>query len=1305
MAAHLAHFHNPRGVAVDRDGNVYVGDTGSDTVRKITAGQVSTLAGSSGQEGYVDATGTAARFHSLFGVAVDESGNVYVADSSNSVIRKVTSAGEVSTVAASVGFYLPDGVAVAASGNVYASSGSTIRRISSAGEAIILAGNDQSLGDDDGVGTAALFFEPKGLSVDGDGNVFVADSQNHSIRKITSARVVTTLAGSAGFLSNAGSVDGTGAAARFSAPVGVALDGGGNVYVADADNSSIRKITSAGVVSTLAGAPRFTGSTDDVGPAARFYNPRAVVVDGSGNVFVADTGNHTIRKITAAGEVSTLAGTAGSAGSLDGPLSTALFNQPYGVAIDASGTLYVADAGNNTIRKITGGVVSTLAGTAGSQGSADGPGNAALFYYPQSLAVDGIGNVFVADTNNHTLRKITSSGQVSTVAGLAGWEENRNGTGTGARFSYPQGVAVDGIGNVYVSGSYYLVRKMSTAGVVTTIGGLAEVVGNEPGVGAVARFFYPTGIAVAANGRVYVADYLNENVSVGIPEPDVTVEAPAGTPLTNGASTVNYGLLAIGAGEVRSFTVRNDGANDLQKLAVTIDGLPTGNAPGDFAVTTPLGATSLAAGESTTVTVTFTASAAGPRSATLHLASNDPDEPSFTVALRGSGADPAAPNAIISTGPAAFTNSTSAGFLFTTAGGAAGVTFEGRLDGGDYAPMTNPFTLSGLAPGAHTYSVRALSAAGYPALNFTTRSWTIDLVPPVITSVPADVVIPTDTLDGEQFVFGAATATDNLGPPTVTYSKVGSLYPVGTTVVIVTATDIAGNITTASFKVTVRLNHLIHTPLLVQGVARVPGHGTVAGPPEDGKLTSFGVPAIDDDGNVAFLAQWTAAGPPQSQGSGLFTPTTCVAQIGGAAGPFGVTFKTLGDPVIARGRIAFLATLAGVPAAKADSVWSGPPASVALVAQAGDTAPEAVAVEGESVAIFAQLAGGTGAQKATAANDYGLWLKDATHPLRLVLREGQVVGTRTINTLTTFAVGAGSPGQGRGWLTQTGSFGPRVLALAFFTGTDKAQAVLGVGFGGGVGVLAQNKPGGPLPDIAGATFASFGLPAINPDGKSAFLASLAVTPGGPATVANARGLFVDYGNPTYTKIARVTETAPASGTTFSLLKDPVLAGDNAIAFPATLKATTTVKGFATTTLWWKTNYGSLQLLAQGGPRPAGKPIPGLPIAAQWTSFPSLAIAADRGPIFSATLLAGKGNVTAASANGVWATDYAGIVRLLFRTGIANAIVAGKTLKSFTLLKTAVGSVGVTRSFNNVGQLVWLATFTDGTTALITTDIP
>ncbi|MCH1463187.1 MAG: hypothetical protein L7U46_04820, partial [Candidatus Nanopelagicales bacterium] len=217
---------------------------------------------------------------------------------------------------------------------------------------------------------------------------------------------VTTFAGGA-----QGSADGTGADARFNSPPGVAVDGGGNVYVADYNNHTIRKITPAGVVTTLAGTAGSSGSADGTGADARFYYPWGVAVDGDGNVYVADENNHAIRKITPAGVVTTLAGTAESSGSTDGTGADARFNRPHGVAVDGDGNVYVADGVNHTIRKITpAGVVTTLAGAARQNGFSDGRGPLARFNYPQGVAVDGDGNVYVADYNNHAIRKVTPAG-------------------------------------------------------------------------------------------------------------------------------------------------------------------------------------------------------------------------------------------------------------------------------------------------------------------------------------------------------------------------------------------------------------------------------------------------------------------------------------------------------------------------------------------------------------------------------------------------------------------------------------------------------------------------------------------------------------------------------------------------------------------------------------------------------------------------------------------------------------------------------------------------------------------------------
>lgn len=253
----------------------------------------------------------------------------------------------------------------------------------------------------DGTGSAASFFHPKGVAVDANGNVYVADTENNEIRKITPGGVVTTLAGS----NASGSADGIGPAASFRYPSDIAVDASSNVYVADTGNNEIRKITPAGIVTTLAGTTA-KGSADGVGNAASFYGPYGVAVDANGNVYVADRSNHEIRKVTPGGVVTTLAGST-TMGSADGVGNAAAFAGPSGVEVDAAGNVYVADSGNFEIRKITpAGIVTTLAGST-TQGTADGIGPAASFNLPWGLAVDASGNVYVADHSNNMIRKIT----------------------------------------------------------------------------------------------------------------------------------------------------------------------------------------------------------------------------------------------------------------------------------------------------------------------------------------------------------------------------------------------------------------------------------------------------------------------------------------------------------------------------------------------------------------------------------------------------------------------------------------------------------------------------------------------------------------------------------------------------------------------------------------------------------------------------------------------------------------------------------------------------------------------------------
>jgi len=323
-----------------------------------------------------------------------------------------------------------------------------------------------------------------------------------SAASATGSLTVTTFAGA--YL-QAGSSDGTGSAARFNLPYGMAADSNGNIYVADTDNNIIRKITPEGVVTTLAGGGS-NSNADGTGSVARFKEPCGVAVDSSGTVYVADTGNCTIRKITPSGVVTTLAGKDGESFFVDATGTEARFVCPWGIAVDSSGNVYVSDA--NTIRKITpDSVVTTLAGTAGGYGSFDGTGSAAQFSTLEGLAVDGNGNIYAADSLNDTVRKITPDGVVTTLAGTAGSSGSSDGTGSAARFNLPMGVAVDGNGNVYVADCInFTIRKITPEGVVTTLAGQTGNLGHADGTGSTALFHAPAAITVDSSGNVYVSD-------------------------------------------------------------------------------------------------------------------------------------------------------------------------------------------------------------------------------------------------------------------------------------------------------------------------------------------------------------------------------------------------------------------------------------------------------------------------------------------------------------------------------------------------------------------------------------------------------------------------------------------------------------------------------------------------------------------------------------------------------------------------------------------------------------------------------
>lgn len=518
-----ARFHTPTGLAVDASETLFVADYGNSTIRKVTsAGLVSTLAGSPGVSGHSDGPGTAARFSGPSGLALDPAGNLIVADKFNGLVRKIDPSGSVTTLQDQTGmpapFNYPDSIAVDATGNVFVGSDygyDTITRVTPAGVVSLLP---------DGSATGEPFRYPAGLAVDAPGNLYVADCVNSKIRVISPSGDIRTLAGSG----SSSWADGTGTAARFNYPMGLAVDSAGTVFVADTSNHAIREITASAVVTTLAGSVAVPSASDGSGPSAGFNEPAGVASDASGNTYVADQGSSTIRKVTPEGVVSTLAGSPSALpGSTDGSGSAARFNHPASLAVDPSGNVFVADTGNHTIRKMTpAGEVTTVAGVAGSSGTSDGASGLSRFRLPAGVAVDTTGHVYVSDTNNHTIRKITPGGLVSTLAGQPRFPGTADGSGTSAQFNRPSGLAVDRQGNLFVADSWnYTIRMITPLGQVTTLAGSPGLSGSSDGIGDQARFNYPEALVLDAAGNLYVADRENHTIRKITPAGVVTTLA------------------------------------------------------------------------------------------------------------------------------------------------------------------------------------------------------------------------------------------------------------------------------------------------------------------------------------------------------------------------------------------------------------------------------------------------------------------------------------------------------------------------------------------------------------------------------------------------------------------------------------------------------------------------------------------------------------------------------------------------------------------------------------------------------------
>ena len=557
-----AQLNNPSGLAVDQAGNLYVADSGNNCVRVISAsGTIGTFAGNSSLGPAYGGDGGPAADAALngpTGVAVDASGNLYIADTYNNRVRKVAPDGTITTAAgtgtpgfsgnnqpvATSALFLPTAVAVDTSGNLYvADLGNSLIRMVASGNVKTVAGNPTGVPPSDGLTAVSVRLSgPTGVAVDPGGNVFFAEGSIGSgsglaggvfrIWKVTADGLFFAWAGNG---QNSFSGDGGPASvAQTNAPSGVALDSSGNLYVADYLNHRVRKITPAGLITTIAGTG-VAGFSGDGGPAvnAQLNGPLGVAADAFGNVFIADSGNNRIREVLADGTIGTYAGN-GNAGFFGdgGSALQAAMHSPSALTLDASDNLFVADTLDFRVRKIdVFNIITTVAGN-GLQGSAGDGGlaSSASLNAPTGVAVDGAGDIFIADAGAGQVRKVAPNGAISTVVGGG---------------PSPRGVAVDAAGNLYIADdAHNQVRQISEGGIVTTISGTgACCYSGDGGPAVLAQWNQPRGLVVDPTGNVYVADAGNN--AIRLLRPGIT--APVVTTVANGASNLSG---AVAPGEI-----------------------------------------------------------------------------------------------------------------------------------------------------------------------------------------------------------------------------------------------------------------------------------------------------------------------------------------------------------------------------------------------------------------------------------------------------------------------------------------------------------------------------------------------------------------------------------------------------------------------------------------------------------------------------------------------------------------------------------------------------------------------------------
>ncbi len=550
-------FNNPNGIAVDGNGNLFIADTFNHRIRKVIAATsiISTVAGSGpageGMGGFSGDSGpaTSATLNNPIGVTVDSAGNAFIADAGNRRIRKVSAGTGIITTVAGNGTFasgnlgdngpataaeiVPLGIALDAAGNlIIADTGSVrVRKVDAATQIITtIAGTGESgYSGDGGPATAASLRAPNAVAVDAAGNILITDSLNYRLRKVDAKTGIISTVGGNG-LARVPDENGPATASALTYPGGIVFDAAGNLFIADTGNSRIRRVDAAtGIITTVAGNNLLSFSGDG-GPAsaADLSAPNGIAIDGAGNLFVADTSNQRIRKIDTKGIITTVAGNsqpsfqAGFSG--DGDQATkALLNYPRGVAIDGAGNLFIADTGNHRIRRVDAktGIITTAAGS-GDIGSAgggfsgdNGPGTSALLKFPYAVAVDRAGNVLIADGENFRIRRLDTKGILTTVIGTGqqGYCD-ANQLASAISLGSPAAIALDSAGNIFVSEpNSHRILKIDSKGTVTTVAGNCnQGFSGDSGPATFATFNYPIGIAFDPAGNLCVADTNNHRI-------------------------------------------------------------------------------------------------------------------------------------------------------------------------------------------------------------------------------------------------------------------------------------------------------------------------------------------------------------------------------------------------------------------------------------------------------------------------------------------------------------------------------------------------------------------------------------------------------------------------------------------------------------------------------------------------------------------------------------------------------------------------------------------------------------------------